>query len=286
MEYISIEAKRVLRKSKGPSRIHCGYHISPYRGCEYGCIYCPGHFLGDSHDKVWVNINAPLLLKKELRNGRKDVICIVGYQPAEKIYRVIQKILNVIHTKHFPVHIMTRSDMVLDDMEILEKISSESWCSVSFFIPTMDNKIANIFEPNAPTPLERMEALDKVRQAGISAGVIISPVIPYITDSEIQMKKIIDEALKRKANYVISEILNLNDDYRQMMVHTIKKHYPKLLMKYKQLYELGPQPDIRYTRRTLRKINKLLEDQKIPNSLPQYDEGIERKQVNLEKFFK
>jgi DNA repair photolyase len=286
MEYISIEAKHVLGRSKVSSHFQCGYYISPYRGCEYGCTYCPGHFPGDSHDKVWVNTNAPLLLKKELKNSRKDIVCILGYQPAEKIYRVIQKLLKVTHTKHFPVHIITRSDIVLDDMEILAKISSESWCSVSFFIPTMDNKIANIFEPNAPTPLERMEALDKVKQAGISAGVIISPVIPFITDSETQMKKIIDEAVKRKADYVIYEILKLKDDYRQMMVQTIKKHYPKLLMKYKQLYELGPDADIRYTRKTKRKINKLLDDQQIPNSLPQYDEGIERKQVNLEKFFK
>lgn len=285
MEYISIEGKHVLRRSKGPSSFQCGYHIAPYKGCEYGCTYCPGHATGDSHDKVWVRTNAPVLLKKELRNGRKEVICITGYQPAEKIYRVIQKVLNVIHTKHFPVHIITRSDIVLDDLEILKKIGNETWCSVSFVIPTMDSKIANIFEPNAPTPSERMNALEKIIAAGIPAGVIISPVIPYVTDSETQMKSVIDEAVNRKADYIIPEILVLKDEYRQIMVQAIKRHYPKLLMKYKPLYELGPQPDIRYTRRTLRKINKLLEARKIPNSLPQYNKGTERKQVNLENFF-
>jgi DNA repair photolyase len=285
MEYISIESKHVLKRAKKSSEYQCGHVLSPYKGCEYGCTYCPGHLEGDLHDKVWVNINTPNILKKELKNVKKNVMCVVGYQPAEKIYRVIQKILNVLKTKHYPVHILTRSDIVLDDLDILSKINQESWCCVSFCVPTMDIRIANIFEPNAPSPNERMAALEKVKTAGIRTGVIISPMIPFITDSEAYLKKIVEEAEKRKADYVIPEILTLEDNYRSIMVQTIKRHYPKLLIKYKQLYELGPQPDVRYTRNVKRRINRILEDRSISSSIPKYSEGTERKQVNLENFF-
>lgn len=286
MEYISIDSKRVLKIAKRSTEFHCGYILSPYEGCEYGCTYCPGHLEGDLHDKVRVKVDASTILKKELKNVKKNVVCVMGYQPAEKIYRVIQKSLMVLNSKNYPVHILTRSDIVLDDLDVLSKIGQESWCSVSFYIPTMDSKITNFFEPNAPNPNERMKALEKVKEFGIQTGVIISPIIPYITDSETHLKKIVEEAVKRKADYVISEVLKLNDNYRTKIVQTIKKNYPKLLIKYKHLYELGPQPDVRYTRRIQRRINNILDDKKISRTIPKYSEGTEKKQVNLETFLK
>jgi DNA repair photolyase len=284
MEYISIETKNVLRRSKGSAVFQCGYSISPYKGCEYGCVYCPGHLRGDSFDKVWVTINSAEVLKKELKSKAKGVVCLTGYQPAERIYRVIQKTLNVLSSRHYPVHVITRSDIILDDLDIIKKIGVDSWCTVSFFLPTQDNKIARIFEPEAPTPKERIKAIRKFIESGVRTGIIMSPVIPFVNDSEEHLRSTIKGLADLKVDYVVPMLLVLKDEYRSDLVQTIKRHYPKLLMKYKKLYELGPQADIRYSRRILRQVNKILEEEGMSKTVPQYSEGIEQKQLNLENY--
>jgi DNA repair photolyase len=264
----------------------CGYSLSPYKGCEYGCVYCPGHRHGDSQDKVWVDVNSHEILKKELKVKNKGVICVAGYQPAERIYRVIQKSLNVLGSRHYPVHIITRSDIILDDIDIISKISNDSWCTVSFYLPTLDNRIAGIFEPEAPTPKERITAIKTLIESGIRTGILMSPVIPYVNDSEEHIRSTIKELGGLKVDYVVPKILVLKDEHRSDFIQTIKKYYPKLLMKYRKLYELGPEPDIRYSRRTMRMINKVLDSEGIPRIFPKYSEGIEQKQVNLENYLK
>jgi DNA repair photolyase len=289
MEYISIETKRVLQKPLKNLPIECDYFISPYQGCELGCVHCSGQWdeesIGYSQDKVRVEINSPEILKKELKKTKTGLICITGYQPAEKIYRVIRKNLNVLNSRRFPVHIITRSHMIMDDLDILTKIHKDRWLSVSFSLSNFDNKITRIFEPNAPSPKERLETMGEIGKTGIQTGVLLSPVIPYITDSEKQLKKIIEEASNQNAKYIVPQVLKLEDNIRARVIQKIKEHYPKLLVKYKKLYELGPSPDVRYTRQLLRRINQLLGEFNIPNTVPGYNIKEEKKQVNIEKFF-
>jgi DNA repair photolyase len=286
MEYISIETKYVIKNSKRSSLFQCGYSLSPYKGCEYGCVYCPGHKSGDSQDKVWVDVNSPEVLKRELKVKNKGVICVSGYQPAERIYRVIQKSLNILGSRHYPVHIITRSDIIADDLEIIKKISKDSWCTVSFYLPVLDSKIARIFEPDAPTPKERTKVITKFIDNGIPTGVLMSPVIPYVTDSHEQVSSTVKELAELKVDYIVPHILTLKDEHRADFIQTIKKHYPKLLMKYKRLYELGPEPDIRYSRKTMRMINKIIDSAGLKRVIPEYSEGTEQKQVNLENYLK
>lgn len=289
MEYISVETKRVLHKPQKNLPFECDYFMSPYHGCELGCVYCLGQrdyeSFGYTPDKVRVEINSPEILKKELKNTKTGLICVSGYQPAEKIYRVIRKNLNVLNSRRFPVHLITRSDMVLDDLDILTKINKDSWLSVSFSLSNFDNKITRIFEPNTPSPKDRLKALGEISKAGIQTGIILSPVIPYITDSEEQLKNIIEEAVKQDAKYIVPQVLKMEDNIRARVIQKIKEHYPKLLIKYKNLYELGPTPDVRYTRQLYRKINRLLDEYNIPNSVSGFHKKEGKIQVNLEKFF-
>lgn len=290
MEYISVDTKKVLLKPQKNLPFECDYFISPYHGCELGCIYCleqrDEESFGYSHNKVRVEINSPQILKKELKNTKKSVICLSGYQPAEKIYRVIRKNLNVLNSKRFPVHLITRSDMVLDDLDILSKINKDSWLTISFSVSNSDNRITRIFEPNAPSPKERLKAMGEIGKAGIQTGIILSPVLPYITDSDRLLKGIIEEAANQNAKYVVPQVLNLEDNIRARVIQKIKEHYPKLLIKYKKLYELGPLADVRYTRQLLRKINRLLREYDIPNTVAMFHKKEGKKQVNLENFFK
>lgn len=290
MEYISVETKRVLLKPQKNLPFDCDYFISPYRGCELGCVYCLGQrdeeSFGYSQDKVRVEINSPQILKKELKNTKKSVICLSGYQPAEKIYRVIRKNLNVLNSRRFPVHLVTRSNMVLDDLDILSRIDQDSWLCVSFSVSNFDNKITRIFEPNAPSPRERLKAIGDIGKAGIQTGIVLSPVLPYITDTDKQLKSIVEEAANQNAKYIVPQVLNLEDNIRARVIQKIKEHYPKLLIKYKKLYELGPFPDVRYTRQLFRKINRLLREYNLPNTVPMFHKKVGKKQVNLENFFK
>jgi DNA repair photolyase len=290
MEYISVETKRVLLKPQKNLPFECDYFMSPYHGCELGCVYCLGQrdyeSFGYNHDKVRVEINSPEILKKELKNTKTGLICVSGYQPAEKIYRVIRKSLNILNSRRFPVHLITRSDMVLDDLDTLTKINKDSWLSVSFSLSNFDNKITRIFEPNAPSPKERFKAMGEIGKAGIQTGIILSPVIPYITDSEKQLKNIIEEAANQNAKYIVPQVLKLEDNIRARVIQKIKEHYPKLLIKYKKLYELGPTADVRYTRQLFRKIYRLLDEYDISNTVPHFHRKEGKKQVNLENFFK
>lgn len=286
MEYISIEAKHAIRSSKKHSMFQCEYHVVPYKGCEYGCLYCPGHLQGDTSDKVWVEINSPVLLKKEMKLMDKGIVCITGYQPAERIYRVIRKILSLLSSRRFPVHVLTRSDIILDDIDIIGKIGKDSWGTVSLFLPGLDEKITRIFEPESPTPKERINVIRQLKENDIRTGVALSPVIPYISDSEEGLRSTIKELSHLKVDYIVPQILDLKDEYRSNFVQAIKKHYPKHLIKYKKLYELGPEPDVRYERRILRRINKIIEEEGISNTVPEYSDRIEQKQVNLENFLK
>ncbi len=286
MEYISVETRHVMKDSKRSTLFQCGYSLSPYKGCEYGCVYCPGHKLEDSRDKVWVDVNSPEVLKKELKVMNKGVICVSGYQPAERIYRVIRKSLNILGSRHYPVHIITRSEIIVDDIEIIKKISKDSWCTVSFYLPILDNRIVRIFEPEAPTPKERTKAITKFIDNGIPTGILMSPVIPYVTDSHEQVSSTVKELAELKVDYVVPQILVLKDEHRTDFIQSIKKYYPKLLMKYKKLYELGPEPDIRYSRRTMRMINKIIDSEGLKRTILEYSAGTEQKQVNLENYIK
>ena len=290
MEYISIETKTVLRKPKKKSTINCSYNISSYHGCEFNCIYCSRYQNGDSpgneSDKIRVEINSSQILKKELKHAKKNIVCISGYQPAEKIYKVIRKNLTVLNSRRFPVHILTRSPMVLDDLELISKIAIDSWCSVSFCLTSLDKKFIRNFEGDAPDPQDCMDAMGKLSDANVQTGIILSPVFPYITDSDEVLKKIIDEAVKNNAAYFIPKILTLEDAYRAKVIQKVKELYPKLVIKYQKLYKLGPEADVRYIRGVLRKINNLTREFNLPNTLPMYSEDVEKKQVNLENFFK
>lgn len=228
--------------------------------------------------------NAPSILKKELKNVEKGVVCIAGYQPVERKYRIIRKILEVLSSRKFPVHIITKSDIVLDDLDLLSRIAKNSWCAVSFTLATLDEEIADIFEPNAPSPKNRMEALGKVAEAGVVAGIALMPIIPHITDSNERLEHVISTAGEMKAKYVLPIPLTLEDNCRADFIEVIKKHFPEMLIKYRRLYEFGSAPDVRYSRRLKNKVRSILEKYGLEENVPLYDAGRKIKQVSIESY--
>ncbi len=288
MEYRPAYPKRILEQRKSDIPFKCHYFISPYIGCEYGCVYCNGCMVfersKDFQRIVQIKLNTPTLLRKVLKAKPKKTVCLWGYQPADKEYGLMRKTLEVLHHRNFPVHIVTRSDLVAKDADILKKISENSKCCVSMILNTLDKDISKIFEPNAPPPKKRLAVLVKMAELEIPTGVIVMPVVPHITDSKGQLEAIIKKAKELKSIYAFHAPLNLEDNYRPKVIEEIKKHFPKQVIKYRTLYEFGVMPEVKYTKNLKRKMRALVAKYLLEDEVPISDYSKKAKQIKLESY--
>jgi DNA repair photolyase len=287
----TMECKRVLKRVKPSSKFKCTYQALPYVGCSFGCLYCSqsidrGHDQDemDSKGQVFVKINAPEILKNELKRARSGLVCICGYQPLEREQRIIRQLLDVLAARALPVHIVVKSEVLLDDMDVIRRTAENNFCSVTLCINTLDNTISKTFEPNTPSPKVRMDALGQLAKAGITTGLAIMPVIPYITDSDEQLEELIRTAAKKKARYVLFDTLRLEDNYRGSVIMAIKRHYPEIIVKYRRLYEFGATPESLYTRQLRARMRQLLAKYGLEGGVPYHDVDRKVKQIKLEKY--
>jgi DNA repair photolyase len=288
MEYRPAYPKRILAQGKSDTPFKCYYFVSPYIGCELGCVYCNGCMVSertkDFQRMVQIKLNTPTLVRKELKTHTKKTVCLWGYQPADKEYGLMRKTLEVLHHKNFPVHIITRSDLVAKDADILKKISENSKCYVSMILNTLDKDVSKIFEPNAPSPKKRLAVLSKMAELEIPTGVIVMPVIPHITDSKGQLEAIIKKAKDLKSIYAIHAPMSLDDNYRSSVIEKIKKNYPKQMIKYRTLYEFGAIPEIKYSKDLKRRFRILEVKYLLEDEVPISDYSKKAKQVKLEGY--
>ena len=204
---VTVDAtRRIITRNESPD-ISFDRSINPYRGCEHGCIYCfarPTHaYLGlspgvDFESKLFVKPNAAELLERELSapNYSPRTIAIGTntdpYQPIEKQYQVMRRILEVLERFGHPVGIVTKSALVLRDLDILARMAERNLAKVALSVTTLDPKLARVMEPRAATPARRLEALRQLSAAGVPTSVMVAPVIPAINDAEIE--RILDAA--------------------------------------------------------------------------------------------
>jgi DNA repair photolyase len=226
-------ARKVITRNNSPD-ISFDRSINPYRGCEHGCIYCfarPTHaYLGlspglDFESKLFMKPDAPELLERELsaRNYTPRTIAIGTntdpYQPIERRYEVMRRILEVLERAGHPVGIVTKSNLVVRDIDILARMAKRNLVRVGISVTTMDAKLARVMEPRAPTPPRRLEALKQLAEAGIPTTVMVAPVIPAINDAEIE--RILDAAAAcgvRGAGYVLLRLpLEVRDLFREWL---------------------------------------------------------------------
>jgi DNA repair photolyase len=192
--------KTIITRNESPD-ISFDRSINPYRGCEHGCAYCyarPTHaYMGlspglDFESKLFVKPNAAALLREELTAPNYSPRTIAmgtntdAYQPIERTYRVTRQILEVLSEFDHPVGIVTKSDLVLRDLDILAPMAAKGLSKVAISVTTLDSKLARKLEPRAPTPAKRLEALRQLSEAGVPTVVMIGPVIPGLNDSEIE----------------------------------------------------------------------------------------------------
>lgn len=227
-------AKSIISSNNSPD-IGFDQSINPYRGCEHGCVYCyarPTHaFLGlsaglDFETKLFAKVNAPELLEKELANpGYKVKTIALGtntdpYQPIERRYRIMRRLLEILERANHPVGIVTKSALVLRDKDILSAMAKRGLVKVALSVTTLDRKLARAMEPRASTPEKRLEALEELSSAGIPTAVMVAPVIPALNDPEIETILTRAHAAGAcEAGYVVLRLpLEISDLFQEWLV--------------------------------------------------------------------
>jgi DNA repair photolyase len=239
---VTIEKPRVIITKNDSPDISFDRSINPYRGCEHGCVYCfarPTHaYQGlspgiDFETKLFAKPNAPELLEKELaKPGYKPAVMAMGtntdpYQPIERKFRITRGILEVLSRTNHPVGIVTKSGLITRDIDILGPMADRSLAKAAVSITTLDPKLARRMEPRAPTPKKRLDTIRQLAEAGIPVAVMVAPIIPAITDHEIEdILQAAYAAGARSAGYVL---LRLPHEIKDLMHGWLGEHYPDKL---------------------------------------------------------
>jgi DNA repair photolyase len=204
---VQVEKPRTIITRNDSPDISFDRSINPYRGCEHGCIYCfarPTHaYLGlspgvDFESRLFAKPEAAALLERELsKPGYKPATIAIGtntdpYQPIEKEWRVMRGILEVLEKANHPVGIVTKSALILRDIDILARMAKKNLAKVALSVTTLDRKLARAMEPRASTPALRLKAIHELSAAGIPVSVMVAPIIPALTDHELE--RILDSA--------------------------------------------------------------------------------------------
>jgi DNA repair photolyase len=226
-------AKSIVTTNQSPD-ISFNQSINPYRGCEHGCVYCyarPTHaFVGlsaglDFETKLFAKVNATDLLERELANPKYQPKTIAlgtntdPYQPIERQYRITRRVLEVLDRANHPVGIVTKSALVLRDIDILSSMARRGLAKVALSVTTLDRRLARAMEPRASTPAKRLEALERLSAAGIPTAVMVAPIIPALNDPEIE--KVLTRAHAagaREAGYVVLRLpLEISDLFQEWL---------------------------------------------------------------------
>ena len=239
---VTIDATRKIITHNDSPDISFDRSINPYRGCEHGCVYCfarPTHaYLGlspglDFESKLLMKPNAPELLERELSAPDYSPKTIaIGtntdpYQPIERRYQIMRRVLEVLDRAGHPVGIVTKSALVLRDLDILTRMAKRDLVKVAISVTTLDPKLARVMEPRASTPPRRLGALRELVKAGVPASALVAPIIPAINDAEIErILEAIAETGVRHAGYVLLRLpLELKDLFREWLIENFPDRY-------------------------------------------------------------
>lgn len=237
-QVIEERAKSILSRNQSPD-VPFSVSLNPYRGCEHGCIYCfarPTHsYLGlspglDFESKIFAKVNAPELLRHEL--AKKSYVpepIALGvntdaYQPCERGLRLTRRVLEVLHACEHAVVLITKSSLIERDIDLLAEMASRRQTAVAVTLTTLDHTVARTLEPRAAAPARRLRTIRTLTDAGIPVGVSIAPVIPFVTEPDLErVMAAAAEAGAINAGYVVLRLpWEVNPLFRQWL----EAHFP------------------------------------------------------------
>ena len=259
-----VDAKGILTSNNG---MH-GMNI--YRGCSHGCIYCDSrskcYQFTHAFEDIEVKQNAPELLEKALRSKRKK--CMIGtgamsdpYMHCEEALGLTRQCLEIINKYEFGLAIQTKSDRILRDIDLLDEINRSAKCVVQITLTTYDDDLCQILEPNVCNTKRRIEVLEEMQKRGIPTIVWLTPILPFINDTEENVTSILEECVRVGVKGIIDfEMgLTLREGDREYYYAALDKHFPgmkqRYIQRYGNSYEL-PSPNAKVLQGILHRICK------------------------------
>jgi DNA repair photolyase len=290
----AIQSKTILNKTKKRDDWFLDdYTLNPYSACSFNCLYC--YIRGSKYglnmaEKLAVKENAVELLDKQLalhaRKNRYGFVVMSSatdpYLQVEKELGMTRKLLEVLLKHRFPVHIITKSDLVERDFDLLRAIGEEAILPpnlqgklstgvfITFSFSTLDDHVASVFEPGATPPSKRLKALDLTIKNGFKSGVSLMPLLPFISDSDPALRNMYNAFQHAGAHYVMPASLTLFGDQphdsKQLMLRAIERHFPLLQKQYQNLFS-DPIQLNRYHRELNDRTTQLNQKFKVPNRI-------------------
>jgi DNA repair photolyase len=262
LEFLHVQAQRVVNRVPDASRMPFRYTINAYRGCSHACVYCfarPTHeYLDldagrDFETRIVVKINAVERVRAELSSPRwgGDLIAMGTntdpYQPCEGRYRLTRGIVEALVEAGNPFSILTKSTLVLRDLDVLAEGARRGLARVDLSIGCLDRGVWRLTEPSTPDPTRRMEAVAQLNEAGVPCGVMVAPVIPGISDGDDQLDAVVAAAVEAGAQSVAAIPLHLRPGVREHYLGWLSGARPDLVAEYRRRYTGAylPSPDRR-----------------------------------------
>ncbi|MGW6494984.1 Rv2578c family radical SAM protein [Nonomuraea angiospora] len=254
MTFYEIRARSIINRVPGASRVPFEYTINPYRGCTHRCIYC---FARKTHEyldfdagadfdsKIVVKVNAPELARKELASPRwgghhvamgTNVDC---YQRAEGRYKLMRGILAALRDARNPFSILTKGTLILRDLDLLTEAADVTDVSTSVSVGFVDPQAWRAVEPGTPNPRRRLEVCATLNDNGIACGVLMAPILPFLTDSPDQLETTVKEIAAAGATHIAPIVLHLRPGAREWWLAWLSREHPRLVPRYLELYGRG-----------------------------------------------
>jgi DNA repair photolyase len=272
MTFYEVRARSVVNKVPGGSRMPFEWTVNPYRGCSHACVYCfarrTHEYLDldsglDFNSKIVVKVNAPDRLRKQLNSPRWAGQHIAmgtnvdPYQRVEGRYRLMPGIIEALRDARNPFSILTKGTLVLRDLDLLTDAARRADVRVSVSVGFVDQSLWRQVESGAPSPQARLRVCRALTDAGIASGVLMAPILPYLTDSDEQLEAAVAAIAETGADSVTPIVLHLRPGAREWYLGWLGGARPDLLPRYEQLYGRGAYAPSTYTKAISARVKEL-----------------------------
>jgi DNA repair photolyase len=288
MTFYEVQAKSVVNRVPEASRMPFRWTINPYRGCQHACTYC---FARNTHTyldldagadfdtKVVVKVNAPELVRKKMASRSwpgehiamgTNVDC---YQRAEGRYQLMPGIIGALKDAANPFSILTKGTLILRDIELLAEAAEITEVGLNVSAGFIDKDLWRSIEPGTPAPARRLEACAALNERGLSCGVLMGPVVPFLTDSPAQLEATVRQIAATGARHVMPIVLHLRPGTRDWFLGWLRAQHPGLVDRYLELYGQGSYAPKAYQARIAGQVHELAEKHGIGRPRPGFGHG-------------
>jgi DNA repair photolyase len=283
MTFYEIHAKSVINRVPSASRMPFHWTINPYRGCGHGCVYCfarnthtyldldAGH---DFDSKIVVKVNAPELVRRELAAPRwqgehvamgTNVDC---YQRAEGRYQLMPGIIGALRDARNPFSILTKGTLILRDLDLIADAADVTDVGLNVSVGFVDKELSRLAEPGTPSPRRRLEVCAALSDRGLRCGVLMGPILPFLSDSPAQLAAAVREAAAAGATSVTAIVLHLRPGAREWFQRWLGEHHPELVTAYRDLYGSRAYADRAYQQRISSEVKDLARKYRVGSRSP------------------